>query len=200
VASGTFDRAAPGCPPIDVLATRFELPATLIPALVLLYGSHLAGMQGAAPMDLAKVLGRRWDDALGRGKLAELGLAVYADSRVRLAPMIQRVLDELPPSGELIGEPGVVSLLGPTVLVSREPIRVLGVRVVEQLGGAVLLGSYVDGMALALEARALGALAVGQVDLAPIPHHPILIVVGDERVAEQIDLPRFELSPPTHAT
>lgn len=202
VASGTFDRAAPSCAPIDTLIARFELPETLLPALVLLYGSHLAGLQGAAPMDVARVLGRRWDEALGRGKLAELGLAHYADSRVRLAPAIQRVLDELPPKGELVGEPGVVGLLGPTVLVSREPIRVLGVRVVEQLGGAVLLGSYVDAVELALEARALGAIAVGQVDLAVIPRHPILVVVGDETVAEQIDLPRFELAPagPDHAT
>lgn len=196
VASGTFDRAAPNCPPIDTLVARFDLPATLAPALVLLYGSHLAGMQGAAPMDVAKVLGRRWDEALGRGKLAELGLATYADSRVRLVGAIRRALDELPPAGELVGEPGVVGLLGPTVLVSREPLRVLGVRIVEQLGGAVLLGSYVDAVELALEARALGALAVGQVDLAAIPHHPILVVVGDEAAAEQIDLPRFELAPP----
>ncbi len=195
VASGTFDRAAPTCAPIETLLARFELPETLLPALVLLYGSHLAGMQGAAPMDVAKVLGRRWDEALGRGKLAGLALATYTDSRVRLAPAIQRVLDELPPKGELVGEPGVVGLLGPTVLVSREPIRVLGVRIVEQLGGAVLLGSYVDAVELALEARALGAIAVGQVDLATIPHHPILIVVGDEAAAEQIDLPRFELAP-----
>jgi hypothetical protein len=98
VASGTFDRAAPSCLPIDALAVRFELPASLIPALVLLYGSHLAGLDGAAPMDVAKVLGRRWDDALGRGKLAELGLAIYEHSRVKLAPAILRSLDELPPA------------------------------------------------------------------------------------------------------
>lgn len=202
VASGTFDRAAPTCAPIETLLARFEIPETLLPALVLLYGSHLAGMQGAAPMDVAKVLGRRWDEALGRGKLAELALATYTDSRVRLAPAIQRVLDDLPPKGELVGEPGVVGLLGPTVLVSREPIRVVGVRIVEQLGGAVLLGSYVDAVELALEARALGAIAVGRVDFTTIPHHPILIVVGDEAAAEQIDLPRFELAPASadHAT
>jgi hypothetical protein len=202
VASGTFDRAAPSCAPIDTLLARFELPETLLPALVLLYGAHLAGMQGAAPMDVAKVLGRRWDEALGRGKLAELGLAHYADSRVRLAPALQRVLDELPPRGELVGEPGVVALLGPTLLVSREPIRVLGARVVEQLGGAALLGGDGDLAELALEARALGAIAVGRVDLALrdlVLPHPILLVVDDEAVAEQIDLPRFELAP-AHAT
>ena len=65
-----------------------------------------------------------------------------------------------------------------------------------------MLGSYVDAVELALEARALGAIAVGQVDLAVIPRHPIVVVVGDEAVAEQIDLPRFELAPagPDHAT
>ncbi len=92
VATGTFDRAAPGCPPIEALATRHALPAQLLPALVLLYGSHLAGLEGAAPMDVARVLGRRWDEALGRGKLAELGLVVLERSRVKLSAT---VLDEL---------------------------------------------------------------------------------------------------------
>ena len=92
VATGTFDRAAPSCPPIEALATRHGLPAHLLPALVLLYGSHLAGLEGAAPMDVARVLGRRWDEALGGGKLAELGLVVHERSRVMLAAA---VLDEL---------------------------------------------------------------------------------------------------------
>jgi len=195
VASGTFDRAAPSCPSLEVLAERFELPEVLVPALVLLYGSHLAGLRGAAPMDVARCLGRRWDDALGRGKLAELGVAVYAESRLRLADAILHVLDERPTTGELVGEPGLVALLGPAVLVSHEPIRVLGVRIVAQLGGAVLLGSDGDGVALALEARARGAIAVGHVDATAGLHHPILIIVDDDAAAEQLDLPRFELAP-----
>lgn len=202
VATGTFDRAAPSCPPIEQLAARFELPEAVLPALVLLYGSHLAGMQGAAPMDVAKVLGRRWDDALGRGKLAELGIATYLDSRVRLAAPILRVLDELPPRGELIGELGAVGLLGPAVIVSREPLAELATRVIGQLGGAILIGHGGDAGELALEARALGALALGD-RLAGVAHHPILIVVVDERAAEQLDLPRFELAPAAdraHAT
>ena len=36
-------------------------------------------------MDVARVLGRRWDDALGRGRLAELGITIHARSRVMLA-------------------------------------------------------------------------------------------------------------------
>ncbi|MEJ7600488.1 MAG: hypothetical protein WKG01_21445 [Kofleriaceae bacterium] len=73
VAAGTTDREAPIAESLELLGARLELPATLLPALVLLYGAHLAGDPGAAPVDVARVLGRRWDEALGRGLLASRG-------------------------------------------------------------------------------------------------------------------------------
>jgi hypothetical protein len=200
VASGTFDRAAPSCPPIEVLANRFELPPALLPALVLIYGSHLAGLEGAAPMDVARVLGRRWDDALGRGALAKLGLAIYERSRVMLAPVVQRALDELPPgTGELVGDPGPVPLLGPMVVVGME-LAELAARCSKQLGCSVLIARQdVELASLLLEARALGAAPMKKLSLRAtkadhaIPQHPILVVVSSDDHADQLGLPRLEL-------
>lgn len=93
VAAGETDTGAPAASPIAALLARFELSTAVYPALVLLYGAHLAGAAGAAPVDVARVLGRRWDEALGRGQLSARGVAVYEASRVRLAPAIQRDLD-----------------------------------------------------------------------------------------------------------
>jgi hypothetical protein len=83
----------PAAPVLDAQLARFELPASLRPVLALLYAAHLSGERGAAPIDVARVA-RGWSEALGRGALAARGLALYEDSRVRLAPALQRALDE----------------------------------------------------------------------------------------------------------
>src|SRR6185312_11223097 len=57
VAAGTAERDAPISVAIDQLILRLELAPELHPAIVLLYGAHLAG-DGAAPVDVARVLGR----------------------------------------------------------------------------------------------------------------------------------------------
>lgn len=81
----------PHVPAIDALLVRSALAVALRPAIALLYAAHLCGEPGAAPVEVARVAG--WPEALGRGELAQRGVAVYADSRVRLAPEIQRALD-----------------------------------------------------------------------------------------------------------
>ena len=102
--AGAPDRAPAPAPPIETIANAFDVPH-LVPAFMLLYGAHLAGHEGVAPADLSRVLGRTWDEALGRGRLAELGLARFERSRVVLADPIRRALDELPPlTGTLAGE------------------------------------------------------------------------------------------------
>ena len=92
VRAGAGD-APPDAPAVAALMSRFELPRTLYPALTLLYAAHLAGQPGAAPIDVARVLGHHWPEALGRGQLAARGLAVYAESRVRLAAVTLAELD-----------------------------------------------------------------------------------------------------------
>lgn len=197
VAAGSVDRGAPPAPPIEALARRFELPPPLTAALVLLYGAHLAGEGGAAPVDVARVLGRRWDEALGTGMLAQRGLVSHGGSRVRLAAPVERALDELPPrTGVLVGEPGVTALLGPCVVVAGdEPLVDIATRCLGAVGAAILVGrAGVVVPELLLEARARGAapmLRVAIGDLLELGHDPAILVVGDETIADELGLPRL---------
>jgi hypothetical protein len=197
VVAGSIDRGAPSAPPIEALAVRFELAPTLVPAMILLYGAHLGGEPGVAPVDVARILGRRWDEALGRGELAAHGIAVYADSRVRLAPPILRALDELPvTTGTIVGEPGELALLGSCVVVAgAEPLAAIAERCLAHVSGAILAAhDGVDPHALFVEARARGAAAMLRAiagDIAQIPAEPAILVVDDETIAEQLGVPRL---------
>jgi hypothetical protein len=194
VVAGALDRDPPRAPAIDALIARFELALQLSPVLALLYGAHLCGERGAAPIDVARVLDRQWDEALGRGELAERGVAVYADSRIALAPVLRRVLDELPPAtGVLVGEPSTVSLLGPCFVVAGdEPLAELAERYRERVGGAILAAhGDPDRGALVFEARAYGAAAMLRVALAAAPREPAIFVVDDPELADRLGVPRL---------
>lgn len=161
------DRRPPAMPLGEIVLARFELPIQLLPAIALLYGAHLAGEPGAAPVDVARVLGRRWDEALGRGRLAATGVARVIDSRVRLAPAVVRVLDELPPAtGAMVGTPGppgTVTAETRTIEVPATdgPLGPVAERYLPTVGGAILAA---DEHSLAadviFEARAYGAVAL----------------------------------------
>ena len=197
IAAGTFDRAAPSAPPIDTLAARFGLPEQLVPALILLYGVHLAGHHGAAPIDVARVHGRRWDEALGRGQLAALGLALYERSRVILTPAILRSLDErAPATGTLVGEPGVMTLLGPCAVVATDGSLVaIAERLLASVGGAILAAhADADREELLVEARARGAaplLRLSPGELERLPVVPMIVVAADEQLVEALGVPRL---------
>jgi hypothetical protein len=191
VAAGSAVREAPVSVAIDQLIARFDLAPELQPALVLLYGAHLCG-DGAAPIDLARVLDRNWSEALGRGQLAERGITIHRDSRVRLAPAILRALDELPPvTGTLVGEPGTVSLLGPCAIVAAADASLaeLAERYLGQVGSAILAG-HEDAATgdIVLEARAHGAVPMVRTPIA----HPAIIVAASERAADELGLPRID--------
>ncbi|HEU0036857.1 MAG TPA: hypothetical protein VFQ53_39880 [Kofleriaceae bacterium] len=195
VAAGAVDRTAPlppsppPAPALDELAARFDLPASLVPALAILYGMHLAGERGAAPVDLARVLGRRWDEALGRGQLAARGIATYTASRVIATPAILRVLDERPPAtGTLVGEPGPSSLLGPCAFVddTSSPLAPLAERCLASIGCAILAAhADADLDELLLEARARGAVAMQRFAGHDRPELavPMIVVVPDHAAA-----------------
>jgi hypothetical protein len=196
--AGTIERGAPPAAPLEAILARYDLPAALGPGLALLYGAHLVGERGLAPADLARVLGRRWDEALGRGLLAAQGVARYRGSRVRLAGAIRRVLDELPPRhGVVVGELGnPVALLGPCAIVGGdEPLALLAEAALATVGGAILAGAddaaFLDVFA---EARALGAAPMVRVTAAAfdgLPVVPAILVVADEATAEQLGVPRL---------
>ncbi|MEO8554017.1 MAG: hypothetical protein ABI678_28780, partial [Kofleriaceae bacterium] len=199
VMTGSLERPPGGLGWLAPLATRFELADYLLPGVALLYGAHLAGEMGVAPVELARVLARDWDEALGRGQLAGAMLAVYRDSRVRLAPFAQRMLDELTPTqGQLVGQPGPVALLAACVVVAPAD-AVLGVIAEATLaaaGGAILAAHpHADPIELALEARAYGAVPMLRVTphtVERIPHDgPIILVLDDEALADHLELPRL---------
>jgi len=192
-----MDYHAPAAPAIDAVLARFELALQLRPVLVLLYGAHLCGERGAAPIDVARVLDRQWDEALGRGELAQRGVAEYAGSRVALSPVILRVLDELPPlTGTLVGEPGIVALLGPCVVVAGdEPLTQIAAPCLAHVGGAILVArDDSDRAELLFEARAHGAAPMLRpaAVLDAAPSEPAIFVVGDAELADRLGLPRLE--------
>lgn len=188
-------RVAPASLPIDTLLARYQLTPSLGAALVLLYGAHLLGANGVAPVDVARVSG--WPEALGRGELADQQVAVYDASRVALAPALRRVLDELAPrTGSIVGSPGATSLVGPCVIVSGGPLRIIAEACVSSIGGAILAGhDDADARELVAEARAYGATAMMRMTtaaLAAVPlEQPLILVVDDDVTANQLGLPRL---------
>lgn len=82
--------------PLADVAERLGLDAELTLGLWLLYGAHLCG-HDVAPVELAELLRRRWDEALGRGTLASLGVARWKDGRARLTRVVSDFLDERAP-------------------------------------------------------------------------------------------------------
>lgn len=191
---GATDLDAPAAPLIDALIARFDLAPALHPALVLLYGAHLCGERGVAPAEVAQVLDHQWDEALGRGELAERGVAEYAGSRVALSPLVLRVLDELPPAtGVLVGQPGSTMLLGPCVVVAGdEPLVAIAERCAPRVGGAILVATGDPARPqLVLEARARGAAPMLRAVLDAAPSDPAIFVIGDPVLAERLGLPRL---------
>lgn len=193
------DHTPPSLQWLVPVAARFELAEHVMPGLALLYGAHLTGEPGVAPVDLARVLGRDWDEALGRGQLASSAIAVYRDSRVRLAPAVQRALDELPPAtGVLVGQPGPVALLAPCVVVAAadQPLGVIAEATLPAAGGAILAAHpQSDPREVVLEARAYGSVAMIRVTSSTverIPHDgPLILVLDDEGLADHLELPRL---------
>jgi hypothetical protein len=193
-AAGAMAPDAPAAPPIDALIGRFDLAPALHPVLVLLYGAHLCGERGVAPAEVARVLDRRWDEALGRGELAERGVAEYAGSRVALSPLVLRALDELPPAtGVLVGQPGSAQLLGPCVVVAGdEPLIAIAERCAPRVGGAILAATGEPARAqLVLEARARGAAPMLRAMLDAVPGDAAIFVISDPELAERLGLPRL---------
>jgi hypothetical protein len=197
VAAGTMERNTPPAPALEAMLARFAVAPELYPALALLYGMHLAGVEGAAPVDIARVLGRRWDEALGHGQLAQARLAFIQGSRVMLGLAAQRALDERPPEhGTLVGVPGTISLLGPCVVVAPPgPLAALAETYLASVGGAILAAHGQDALLVLLEARAYGAAAMIRAredELSRVPSDaPIVLVVEDEASADALGVPRI---------
>lgn len=187
----------PPSSPVDQLTMRFELGPQLESVIALVYAHHLLGLDGAAPVDIARMLGGAWPEALGRGELADRGVAIYRDSRVRLAAVVLRALDELPPqTGTLIGTPGIVSLLGPCVIVSTSPLPIIAEACVSSIGSAILAAhDDTDPVELVDEARAYGAAPLWRVradQMLRVPaDKPIILVADNDAHADLLGVARL---------
>lgn len=198
ISAGARDRDCPQSAEIAAMAVRFELALELLPAVSLLYGSHLGGQAGVAAVDLARVLDGNWDEALGKGRLHASGLAQRDASRIRLAACVERALDGLPPvTGTLVGESGPVSILGPCVVVAaNDDLTVIASVCLASAGGAILAANEnAAAVDVVLEARAYGAVAMVRVaggERAAVTDEPIIIVVPDQATAATLALPQLQ--------
>lgn len=191
--------AIPANAAIETIAQRFDLDRNVWPAIALLYGAHLAGERGVAPVDVARVLGGNWDEALGNGQLAGSLIATFAGSRVRLAAMVQRTLDSNPiATGTLVGTPGPVMLVNACIVVApdEQPIGLVAEATLPAAGGAILaVHPGADPLDAVVEARARGAVAMLRVTPQAIERIPAsataILVIPDEAIADALDLPRL---------
>lgn len=200
VITGAIDRGSIlAHPSLEQIVQRFELSPHIYPGVALLYGAHLAGEPGVAPIDLARVLNRNWDEALGAGELASSMVAVFRDSRIRLAPAVLRALDGLPvTTGVLVGQPGVVALLAACIVVApdEQPLGIVAEATLPAAGGAILAAHpHADPLELVLEARARGAVPMLRATASVVERLPTnvtaIFVIEDEALAEQLELPRL---------
>jgi hypothetical protein len=106
VANGLHRDASPK--PSSVMKTalaRLGIDADLGRAIAFGYAMHLCGTT-LAPAELANLLRRRWDEALGRGVLGATGVLRWRNSRISLAPALAAFLDERGPvTGDIVGIP-----------------------------------------------------------------------------------------------
>ncbi|MBK9035010.1 MAG: hypothetical protein IPL61_27730 [Myxococcales bacterium] len=172
--------------PLAEVGRRFALPDDLAVALTLLYGAHLCGHDGVAAVELAGVVRSRWDEALGRGTLAALGVARWRRGRVRLRRALADALDELPPRLGTVVDSEATPPTSALAIVADDDVDLLelGTWLAPQLGP--LLVPNDRGRArparYLVEARARGAwpfiIAADPAD--PIPPAAIVLVPDDD--------------------
>ncbi|MEZ4399135.1 MAG: hypothetical protein R3B06_03905 [Kofleriaceae bacterium] len=166
----------------------------LADAVTLMYGAHLCGLDGVAAIDLATVTRRQWDEALGRGYLAQLGAVRWRRGRARLVREITDALDEHPPRrGTMVVSDAVVPA-GQVAIIAdaSRGLDELATWLAPQLGP--LLVPNERGLArldrFVVEARVRQA-----VPLVPWPHPDVVLpptavaIVDDEATAKSIPAP-----------
>jgi len=161
--------------------------------LWLVYGARLCGLD-VAPIDLVHLCPNRWDDALGGGRLAALGVLEWRRNRVVLVPEVRAALDELAPLfGTVV--PNATNATGRVAIVSAgEPdYAAIGKWAARELGA--LLVPNARGLQhparLVLEARArklAPLLPAHDTSLRATRDGPAVIVVDDPTTASKLEL------------
>ncbi len=176
--------------PLYDVGHRLDIPAEDAPFLWLVYGARLCGLDGLAPADLVNATPGRWNEALGRGRLAATGAFAWRRARVHLVPEVAAALDELPPRWGAIAPSAVVAERTVAVVAPAEvELAAIGAWAAPHLGP--LLVPSPRGLwhprRLALEARARGlALLVRSADA---PRQLAVVVVDDAAAAAALQLP-----------
>jgi hypothetical protein len=175
--------------PLYDVGHRLEISAEDAPFLWLVYGARLCGLDGLAPADLVNATPGRWNEALGRGRLAATGAFAWRRARVHLVPEIAAALDELPPRWGTIAASAVVAERTAAVVVPPDvDLEEIGAWAAPHLGP--LLVPSQRGLAhphrLALEARARGLALL--VRAAEVPRQLAVIVVDDAAAAAALQL------------
>lgn len=179
--------------PLYDVGGRLGIAADDAPFLWLVYGARLCGLDGVAPVELAALTTRRWEEALGRGKLAATGAFVWRRTRVMLSPEVCAALDELPPlCGTAIASVAVPERSVAIVAPAQVDLAALGQWAAPQLGP--LLVPNVRGQRAphrhVLEARIRGLqplLAWQRVH--DLPDVTSVVVVEDPALADVLQLP-----------
>lgn len=179
--------------PLYDVGGRLGIAAEDAPFLWLVYGARLCGLDGVAPADLVGMTPRRWDEALGRGKLAATGAFRWRRTRVHLSSEIQAALDELPPlCGTAVASAVVAERSVAVVAPAQVELAALGRWAAPQLGP--LLVPNARGLRaparFVLEARARGLVPViAWHRVRQLPDIASLVVLDDPALAETLNLP-----------
>lgn len=188
--------------PAVLVAERLGLQGWSAHALWLAYGARLGGVDELAATELLAVIGRRWDEALGRGQLATSGALRWRRGRIALRGEVARALDERAPRGTLLTSE--VPLTDHAIAVVAEDdadLDALAAWAAPQLGPLLVpdaRGRRRPGHHR-LEARVRGALAVQRWSPAgddPRPAPLALLVVDDPATARAADVPVLGTWPP----
>jgi hypothetical protein len=181
--------------PAALIAERLGLAGDLAEALWFVYGAHLAGVDGVGALDLTQIIGRRWDEALGQGRLAAAGALRWRRSRIRLRREVRAALDEAPPIAGAWIESAAASPAHPVAVIADDDVDPFAIALwlAPQLGPLLVDGARPrPHERVVLEARVRGGLAVLRwppADLAEVAAPLALLIVADDEAARVAQAP-----------
>jgi hypothetical protein len=161
----------------------------------LIYGARLCGIEGVAPVELVELCPNRWDDALGRTRVASLGVFSWKRDRVHLMPEIKNALDEIDPVlGTIVSSGSVLGRRLAVVAPAGTDYVALARAVAPEVGSLFAPGDrgVHQPERFLLEARVRGLVPVIQASWfegRSLPNIAALIVVDDEATARRLELP-----------
>jgi hypothetical protein len=166
VANGLHRDASPKPSPVMKTAlTRLGIDADLGRAIAFAYAMHLCGTT-LAPAELANLLRRRWDEALGRGVLGATGVLRWRNSRISLAPALAAFLDERGPvTGDLVGIPrDTLEAMEPSAVVAPGlELDIVAGRCADLAGAILVPRRYASATAIRIDAKLRIAVPIVEV-------------------------------------